>query len=268
MYFYDFPIIRSESRLPIYLINMGLHECQPQTVRSEGYPYDQILYCTKGSGTLILDGERMTVPPYSVLFLPEGYPHEYSPDGDVWDIHWVVPGGSACKEMLTEFGLTQPCILKLSDTKTLEHHFRKMHEALIGDQLYGNFRAAGYLYDFLIELRRCTCGASGGVATSAALIRAMDVIDKRYREPITMEELCGAAGVSKQHLCRLFRSLLSTRPMEYIAKRRIQAAKELLMQTDMSVEDIAWETGFCSGSYFTKLFRRYEGLTPSQFRNR
>ena len=54
--------------------------------------------------------------------------------------------------------------------------------------------------------------------------------------------------------------------MEYIAKRRIQTAKELLSTTNMSIEAISEKVGFCSGSYFTKLFSRYEGMTPTQFR--
>ena len=55
--------------------------------------------------------------------------------------------------------------------------------------------------------------------------------------------------------------------MEYIAKRRIQEAKSLLTSTELSIADIAEQTGFGSESYFCKLFRRYEGMTPSAFRN-
>jgi AraC-like DNA-binding protein len=55
--------------------------------------------------------------------------------------------------------------------------------------------------------------------------------------------------------------------MEYIAKRRIQATKELLSGTELTVEDIADRTGFCTSSYFCKLFKRYEDMTPTQFRS-
>lgn len=268
MHFYDFPIIRSESRLPIYLFSVGLHECQPHTVRKEGYGYPQIFYCTKGSGTLILDGREYIIKPYTAFYLPEGYPHEYFPNEDVWDIHWIVPSGFAAEETLAQLGLTSPQVFRLSDTKMLEHCFRKMHDALIGDRLFGNHRAAGYLYDFLIEFYRLISADSNERTANSAVVRAIDYINANYTSPITMEQLCAEAGVSKQHLCRLFQTALSARPMEYIAKRRIQAAKELLSDTDRSIEDIALETGFCTGSYFTKLFGRYEGMTPSQFRNR
>ena len=266
MFFYDFPIIGSESELPLYLESVGLHECRPHILRRDGYPYAQLFYCTKGGGTLVFDGQRHSIKPNTAFFLPRDYPHEYYPDGDVWDIHWVVPSGFAADELLRHFGLTAPTIFTLGSTKTLEHHFRKMHEALIGDRLFGNYRAAGYLYDLLIEFYRLTNAESSEHAKSSAMMKAIDHINGHYSEPITLDELCAVAGVSRQHLCRLFRSSLSMRPMEYAAKRRIQAAKELLSNTSGSVEDIAAECGFCTASYFTKLFRRYEGMTPSQFR--
>lgn len=99
-----------------------------------------------------------------------------------------------------------------------------------------------------------------------ALIKAIDYINNHYQASITMEELCSHCGVSKQHLCLLFRTMLHTRPMEYAAKRRIQVAKELLTGTSMTIEQIAAETGFCTASYFCKMFKRYEGITAVQFK--
>lgn len=266
MHFYDFPIISTESKLPVYLVNMGLHDMQPHIIREEGYSYHQILYCTKGSGTFLYENTKHIIAPYTAVFIPAGVPHEYYPNGDVWDIHWVVPSGYAIDELLQHMGFDGLSFFELGDVKMLEHHFRKMHEALAGDRIYGNYRASGYLYDFLIELHRLVTESGTAVTANSAVVRAVDYINANYTEEITMEQLCETAGVSKQHMCRLFRSTLNSRPMEYAAKRRIQAAKELLTDTDKTVDEIAEETGFCTGSYFCKLFRRYEGMTPTQFR--
>ncbi|MGN0691509.1 MAG: helix-turn-helix domain-containing protein, partial [Oscillospiraceae bacterium] len=134
------------------------------------------------------------------------------------------------------------------------------------DSVFGNYRASGYLYDFLIELYRLISSEGAAGAPNSALMKALDHIGCNYASPVTMDDLCAAAGVSKQYLCMLFRKTLNVRPMEYIAKRRIQAAKELLTGSDMTIEEIAAETGFCTASYFCKLFKRYEGITPSRFR--
>ncbi len=266
MHFYDFPIISTESALPIYLVNMGLHDLQPHIVREEGFGFPQILYCTKGSGTFLYNGKKKTIAPYTAIFIPAGLPHEYYPNEEIWDIHWIVPSGSALDELFLHFDFDGLCFFELGDVKMLEHHFRKMHDALMSDKIYGNYRASGYLYDFLIEFYRLATEAGTAVTANSAVIMAVDYINANYTDEITMEQLCDVAGVSKQHLCRLFRSTLNSRPMEYTAKRRIQAAKELLTDTNLSVEEIAEQTGFCTGSYFCKLFRRYEGMTPTQFR--
>lgn len=266
MHFYDFPIINNEVNLPIYLVNMGLHDMQPHTVREEGYSCHQILYCTKGSGTLLFENKKHIITPYTAIFIPAGCPHEYYPNEDVWDIHWVVPSGYAIDGLLSHFGFDSLCIFELDNVKMLDHHFRKMHDALMGDRIYGNYRASGYLYDFLIEFHRLVTEAGTTATANSAVIKAVDYINANYTEEITMDQLCEVSGISKQHLCRLFRSSLNSRPMEYTAKRRIQVAKELLTDTNLSVEEIAEKTGFCTGSYFCKLFKRYEGMTPTMFR--
>ena len=148
----------------------------------------------------------------------------------------------------------------------LSVHFRKMHNALRTDSIFGNYKASGYLYDFLMEFYRLIAYKDPATAVSSALMKALDYINYNYFSPITMDELCSVSGVTKQHLCLLFRKKLSMRPMEYIAKRRIQEAKALLTGTEKSIEQVAEETGFCSESYFCKLFKRYEGMTPSAFR--
>ena len=266
MFFCDYPILQKEKELPLFLLNMGQHHCQDHIIRTEGYTCHQILYCTKGSGTLILDGKKYHIPPLTAIFMPAYHPHEYYPDGDIWDVHWVVPVGYAVDDALRHFGLTEPKIYELGEVKMLEHIFRKMHEAIQGDSVFGSYRAAGYLYDFLIELYRLISKCSTENAPNSALLKAVDYINDRYASQITMNELCDVSGVSKQYLCLLFRNNLGSRPMEYIAKRRIQAAKELLTATDKTIEEIAAETGFCTPSYFCKLFRRYEGITPTGFR--
>ncbi|MGN0633726.1 MAG: helix-turn-helix domain-containing protein [Oscillospiraceae bacterium] len=267
MFFCDYPIKNKEVGLPLFVDNIGKHICQPRTVRSSGFSHHQILFCTKGKGVLRLDGRNIEIPPNTAFFLPADYPHEYYPTSDDWDIHWVVPDGYACYNLLSSLGLNKPMVFEIKNMALIEHFFSKMHESIRGDAINGNMRASGYLYNFLIELS-CQKDSVTVIRTSnRAMVTAIDHINDRYMNKITMAELCEVTELSKQQLCRLFKRYLNSRPMEYVAKRRIQAAKELLSSSDMSVEEIAEAVGFCSGSYFSKLFSRYEGMTPTQFRS-
>lgn len=267
MFFYHYPIIARENRFPLYLISLGMHDCQPPVRRGTEYGFPQIFYCTKGKGKLCYDGVITEIKAGMGFFIPASYPHEYWPSDDIWDNHWIIPGGYACDRLLTEIGFDKVTTFTLDSTALLDKLFLKMHIALARDNIYGNLKTPGILYDFMIELDRAVNHLNSPLGTNPAIRKCLELIDSDYRSPITLEDLVCVTGLSKQHICRLFRSSLGTRPMEYIAKRRIQAAKELLSGTEMTLEDIAEATGFCSGSYFCKLFKRYEDITPTQFRN-
>ncbi|MCI5903576.1 MAG: AraC family ligand binding domain-containing protein, partial [Oscillospiraceae bacterium] len=183
MFFCDYPIIRNEKELPVYLLNMGQHYCQDHIIRAEGYPCPQILYCTKGSGTLLLDGKKIHIPPCTAIFMPAFYPHEYYTESDVWDIHWIVPSGYAANDILKHFGLEKPKVYELKEVKMLEHIFRKMHEAIRADNVFGNYRASGYLYDFLIEFYRLISAEGTSGAPNTALMKAVDYINFNYASP-------------------------------------------------------------------------------------
>ena len=267
MFFYHYPIIGREGRFPIYLISLGMHDCQPFTKRGTEYALPQIFYCTKGSGMLRFDGNEYEVKAGTGFFIPGGYPHEYFPLEEEWDNHWIIPGGNGSEQLLAEMGLDGPRVFELAATGPLDRLFMQMHDSLIRDRIYGNIKASGLLYDFLIELDRLINRGGERRTVNPAIQKCVELIDSEYSRQITLDELCSVSGLSRQHICRLFRSVLSVRPTEYIAKRRIQAAKELLSGTDMTTEEIAEAVGFGSSSYFCKLFKRYEGISPTTFRN-
>ena len=73
--------------------------------------------------------------------------------------------------------------------------------------------------------------------------------------------------VSPQYLCSLFKNFLYMRPFVYISKRRIQEAKRLLLDKPMSIKDIALQIGYNYSSYFCSIFKKYEGISPHEFRN-
>ena len=166
--------------------------------------------------------------------------------------------------MLKALGFDKPKIFPLpkKEITYLDHCFRCMHEALLSDRVDGNFRASGYLYSFFIELSRLATIGKGSVQISPALTKAIAYLDENYRKQLDLNSISESAGVSSQHLCRLFRQTLNCRPMEYITKRKIQAAKILLTETQQTIEQIAEETGFCDSSYFCKIFKRNECITP------
>lgn len=141
--FYDYPIISKESSLPVFLVSVGLNEWQYHVKCDKGDNYAKALYCTKGSGVLIINGEKHIIKPYTAFFIPAGCPHEYYSTDESWDTHWIKPSGKSCPDMLKALGFDKPKIFPLpkEEITYLDCCFRCMHEALLSDKVDGNFRA-------------------------------------------------------------------------------------------------------------------------------
>ena len=108
--FYDYPIISKESSLPVFLVSVGLNEWQYHVRCDKGDNYAKALYCTKGSGVLIMNGEKHIINPYTAFFIPAGCPHEYYSTDESWDTHWIKPSGKSCPDMLKALGFDKPKI--------------------------------------------------------------------------------------------------------------------------------------------------------------
>jgi AraC-like DNA-binding protein len=98
------------------------------------------------------------------------------------------------------------------------------------------------------------------------LLRARDLVDSRYAEPLDLEALARAAHVSPRHFSRSFRQTFGETPHQYLLTRRLERAAALLRNTDRSVADICFMVGLRSVGSFTTSFRRVYGVTPTAYR--
>jgi|SRR5688572_4077984 len=104
--------------------------------------------------------------------------------------------------------------------------------------------------------------------TQEALWRARALIDTRYTQPLDLDELARTANFSRYHFLRAFRRAFHTTPHEYLTRKRIERAKELLAQSELTVTEICFEVGFESLGSFSTLFHKLVGWSPSIYRAR
>jgi AraC-like DNA-binding protein len=98
------------------------------------------------------------------------------------------------------------------------------------------------------------------------LLRAKDVADARYHEPLGVDDLARAAGLSRAHFSREFRKAFGESPHAYLLTRRLERAAALLRGTDRSVADICFSVGLRSVGSFTTSFTRTFEQTPTAYR--
>src|SRR3954463_6000968 len=95
------------------------------------------------------------------------------------------------------------------------------------------------------------------------LLRARDLADARYFEPLGVDDLAGAAGLSRAHCSREFRRAFGESPHGYLLTRRLERPAALLRTTDRSVLDICLSVGLQSLGSFTSSFTRTYGMSPT-----
>jgi AraC-like DNA-binding protein len=104
------------------------------------------------------------------------------------------------------------------------------------------------------------------VPPSRHLQRAKDLVDSRYAEALTVDDLAHAAGLSRAHFSREFRRTFGDSPHAYLLTRRLERAAALLRGTDMAVADICMSVGLESVGSFTTSFLRMFGKSPVAYR--
>lgn len=98
------------------------------------------------------------------------------------------------------------------------------------------------------------------------LLRARDLADARYAEPLSVADLAAAAGLSPPHFSRAFRQAFGESPHQYLLTRRLERAAALLRTTDWSVTSICFAVGWSSVGSFTTSFHRMHGRAPARYR--
>ena len=100
-----------------------------------------------------------------------------------------------------------------------------------------------------------------------AITAALLYINEHFREEANMEKYAEIAHLSLGRFSHLFTKKTGMSPLKYVLSLRIEEAKELLMYSSMSISEVAVSIGIAEPSYFSRIFRKYVGLSPTEYRN-
>jgi AraC-like DNA-binding protein len=117
--------------------------------------------------------------------------------------------------------------------------------------------------------RTATAGANGRPVRALQkwrLKRVIEYVDVHLSNKVTLLDLAAVAGLSRMHFASQFRIATGLRPHEFVLRRRIRQAEELLRNSRMTIVEIALTVGFQTQAHFTTVFKRFAGCTPRQWR--
>jgi AraC family transcriptional regulator of arabinose operon len=256
--------------LPIYLTSVGGWTNQDKMIRKQGYADFHWIQTISGQGELVTEGQTFTVNQGQGMLLFPDIAHTYYATKEPWEVSWVTFNGKYARSILRAFHWEDSQILTISNPLRLSHKMDVIYNLTNSKDTMDSIDASSKIYEILLDLH--VFGSASEVRSKQQHIEhlspVLNYIEAHFAQPIALSDLASLLSVSPQHVCVLFQQTLGMRPFEYITKQRLRKAKELLLrQTDMEISQIAQNVGYADASYFIKLFKQQEGLTPKVFRS-
>jgi len=158
--------------------------------------------------------------------------------------------------------LKNPDIIKYMDSMLNEQENNKP---------YSDHICQNILEIILIEILRTTktnVDTEPTVSSSKECFKLKKYLDSNYASKITIDDLAKLSNLNKYYLIHSFNRYFGSSPINYLCKIRIRVAKELLKNSDYSIDQISQSAGFSSQSYFTQCFKKDCGMSPSAYRQK
>jgi AraC family transcriptional regulator len=235
--------------------------------------YWEIGYVAEGTSELILGKERkLEVGPGTFWSVPAGI------------IHWLQRGPQVRHHRLVA-GLQLPVIAARHSEWNLREVVREvvvLHEVSHLEPLFyrivaegatpSHYQAAALRLGvdaLLLEVVRTATDRNGKTANAVmhpAVSRALSVLQTRFRESWTLQNLAKESGISRARLAQLFRQQLGSSIHKILNEIRVEHARQLLKESGLSVSEIAQDSGFATSQHFARIFRRLTGATAAEYR--
>ncbi|MFA6716548.1 MAG: helix-turn-helix domain-containing protein [Victivallaceae bacterium] len=258
--------------------------------RAEKVQSRMLLWCKNGRGTVTVNGEVFRFSAGSFLFTPWNHAIYYAADKEtpfllagihivpelkergniIYTIYHCVRNDLA--EYRKRHDITIPELPAIfSDTLFLNPALEALAEYIITwfeqyprDEFMARNLAAALLYE-LIRTRERQAGFSGKIPHS--LKKMLIFIENNRENDIRMPVLANVANGSRSTVFRLFRKHLKCTPGDWILRRKLERACQLLKKTNLSISEIGERISICDPCYFSKLFKKFTGMTAREYRN-
>ena len=221
-------------------------------------------YVISGKGYIEADGKNYTVRGGDTYILPRvSKLHYYSDKDDPWRKMWFNANGALAFETERILGINN--IVVFRETNTMEYFERILaicsNKAYTGDEI--SCRCAGVSIEMAMFLSK-TINRDKSIPPEAVSMR--EYIDSHISDKITVKKLASLIYRSESQAIRIFRKSFGITPYDYVIDCRINRAKSIIKNTSVPIKDIAFSMNFADEHYFSGIFKKKTGYSPSEYR--
>lgn len=236
--------------------------------------HHEMIFVCEGNGHVVIGENRYPIKKGMLFYIPPGVQLTIEPRAQNPERYMTVHF-SGSRMVLNSDGqwkfreniqtLHQPLAQKITDYTPLEELFEKLLD-IWNDKGPGyEFVAGTLLRQLLILISQNNKKLSKNHAVSLKIDRVIEYMRQNINRKITLEELSRTAELSAFYLSRTFKDATGYPIITYFNKMKIDKAKELLIEGNKKVKEVAYELGYTNEFYFSRIFKRIEGLSPSEF---
>ena len=236
-------------------------------LRPNGTKDYQIIINMQGSVDIKIFDEQLALYDNEIIIIPPNKRHEYryNPGSYTIFIHF---SGQQAEKLLKSYRLDVFKKYKISSSKALVRISEKIITEMETKNVGFINNCAAYLIQFITEIKRETDGLDKQ-NSNKVILKIHNVADDmkiNYQNSKNINDYAALCDISSYRFIHLFTEIYGTSPHNYLINIRIQKASYLLSQTNIPISDIAQHVGYDDQFYFSRLFKKHTGKSPSQFR--
>lgn len=252
-----------------YITEIGLYPSAQYHYRErfEGTPENILIYCIEGEGIIeLLNKETIQLKNGEIFCIPAKTPHRYYTKGDhPWSILWIhfvsditTNIGNVAKKKVkinlpAKKSLIQNHFIDLLDVSEKEHH---LHHIIAASKLLELLLVEIYLLEDKVSYDK----------QNQYLTKCIRYMNENIEKELTLNDLTYQLNISQSYLSSIFKKYTQTSPIEYFIQLKIDQACKFMKLTDMKIYEIAKKVGYEDPYYFSRLFKKYMGLSPKVYR--
>ncbi len=227
--------------------------------------YDKFYFIIDGECTIKINGEEYTATPGQLFLLPYNSTQSLYTGLDktvtkYW-FHCLLPcGGKDLSERLR-----LPHFINVDNVPYVEDLFKRILAAEKQYSLVKKLTQKADILNLLAYYIRSSKAVEPSIRHNDKVTYILSYIEQNLTSNITLEELSSLLHYHPSYFLRFFKAELGTTPMAYIRKQRIARARRLLLDGNITIQDLSIRTGFQSPHYFTRCFKKETGMTPTEY---
>ena len=242
--------------------------------KEEGTDYAMLIHCIEGKGWYHIYGKTYPVQKNQYIIVPPHVPYSFEADShDPWTIYWVHFCGKLTESFLSPNPAPQEILA--------DEHVRQLVRIRLFEEIYSSF-ARGYIKEYLAYSSMCLYTFLSTFIfqeqfrhidlpthkENSFSMRVIYYLQEHVETNLTLKDLAEYFKYSESHFSTLFQKETGTSPINYFTRLKIQKACQYIELTDMKLNEIAMRLGFEEQAYFSRVFTKVMGISPSSYRKK